>query len=204
LTHEARKIGLDFLQGLDDYIAANLDNLRWFDIFEIYFDFFGDMKKYKGSSGGFTGLSEYIIFRYIYHLFGGSFENVQISRDLFEFQSNDGVYRLGQNTPIQVESRKYYPDIIIYRHDVPIFVIEIKIYLTNGVQTLMGDIKKLNEIHEAYPTAKCLFINYTTISKNGKIYPKLLEETEFKEWLDFVILDKNEQNIKEHLKKYIL
>lgn len=204
MTHEARKIGLDFLQGLDDYLAENLDDLRWSDVFEIYFDFYSDMKKYKGNSNGFTGLSEYIIFRYIYHLLGGSFDSVQISRDLFEFQSSDDIYRLGQNTPIQVESRKYYPDIIIYRHDVPVFVVEIKIYLTNGVQTLMGDINKLNKIHETFPTAKCLFINYTTIPKNGKIYQRLLEETEFKEWLDFVILDKNEQNIKENLEKHII
>lgn len=203
MTHEARKIGLNFLQGIDDYLAENLDDLRWSDMFDIYFGFFRDLKKYKGSSGGFTGLSEYIIFRYIYHLLGGSFENVRISQDLFEFQSDDGVYRLGQNTPIQVESRRYYPDIIIYRNDIPVFVVEIKIYLTNGVQTLMGDINKLNEIHETYPTAKCLFINYTNIPKNGKIYPRLIEETEFKEWLDFVILDKNEQNIKENLEKYI-
>jgi len=203
MTQEARKIGLDFLQGLDDYIAENLDDLRWYDIFKIYFDFFGDMKLYKGNSSGFTGLSEYIIFRYFYHLLGGSFDTVQISRDLFEFQSDDGVYRLGQNTPIKTESRRCYPDIIVYRDNVPVFVVEIKIYLTSGVETMMGDINKLNEIHETYPSANCLFINYTPISKKGKIYERLLEETESKEWLNFVVLENNEENIKKSLEKLI-
>lgn len=204
MTQEARKIGIDFLESIDNYLAENLDNLCWSDIYDIYFDFFWDMKKYKGNSSGFTGFSEYLIFRYIYHLLGGSFDNVQITPHLFEFRSKDGVYRIGQNTPIKTKSHKYYPDIIIYRNDLPVFVAEIKLYLTNGIQTMLGDINKLNEIHESYPNAKCLFITYNLISESGKIYKSLLEETESNDWLDFVILDKNEQNIKEHLEKYII
>jgi len=140
---DARTICNNFLTDLDGFLHDNIDYLTCSDVHDIYSDFFRDLKDFKGNSSGFTGLSEYIIFRFILHLLGSSFVKVKKTDELYEFASKDGIYRIGQNTPLKTSSKRYYPDIIVYKKNLPILIIEIKIYLTNGITTLMEDLNKL-------------------------------------------------------------
>jgi hypothetical protein len=86
MNNEPRNIIKDFLKNLDLFIATNLDTLTCADVYNIYSDFFHDLKQFKGNSSGFTGLSEYTIFRIFYHLLGGNFEPKQITNDSLRFQ----------------------------------------------------------------------------------------------------------------------
>lgn len=198
MTFDGKDICRGFLDDLDVYLADNLDELTCSDIYDIYSDFFSYLKEFKSNSSGFTGLSEFLIFRIIYHLLGGSFKKVQISKDLIAFESDDGIYRIGQSIPV-IGSKKHYPDIVVYKNNLPFIVCEIKLYLTSGMQTLMTDINKLTDINRHYPGVMGLFISYNRIPESGKIYKKLIEEKNSKNWLNHLILAENHQPIKEYL-----
>jgi hypothetical protein len=59
-------MGEKFLKEIDHYLANNYQNLTCNDIHDMYFDFiFKVLKDFKGNSNGFTGLSEYLIFRFL-------------------------------------------------------------------------------------------------------------------------------------------
>lgn len=198
--NKARQICNNFLIGLDGFLKDNLDSLTCADVNNIYSDFYTDLKEYKGNSNGFTGLSEYLIFRFIYHLLGCSFKKEQISPMLYAFTSED--YKIGQNIPIIVNSARYYPDVLIYKNGNPVLIIEIKLYLTNGVKTLMGDINKLKKITSAYPGSKGLFISYNIIPEKGKIYKKLNDEINLNNQLNYLILAYNNELLKDELEMY--
>lgn len=200
----AREIGKNFLKEMDLFIANNLDALTCADIYNIYSNFYMDLKQFKGNSSGFTGLSEYLIFRIFYNLFGGNFKPYQITRDLYEFRSINNKIRISQNIPIVVGSRRYYPDILIYNDDMPLMAVEIKIYLTSGIKDLENDIHKLTEINKEYPNTKGLFISYNPISNNGKIYKKLQDENNSKDWFNYLILYENDNLIKKCLETMIV
>jgi hypothetical protein len=201
--NNAREICNNFLRDLDIFIANNLNSLTCADIYNIYSNFYQDLKQFKGNSSGFTGLSEYLIFRIFYHLLGGNFKPTQITHDLYDFRSINNKIRIGQNIPIIAGSKRYYPDVLIFKEDFPLMVVEIKLYLTYGMKTLENDIQKLAEINKEYPGTKGLFISYNTIPIKGKIYRKLLDEERSKDWLNYLILHDNNQSIKKILEKII-
>jgi len=63
-------IGKEFLADIDSYLRKNIYRLRCDDIYKSYFGFFDVLKEFKGNSNNFTGLFEYLIFRFLYHLLG--------------------------------------------------------------------------------------------------------------------------------------
>lgn len=203
MNKEPRNITQGFLKNLDLFIATNLGTLTCADVYGIYSNFYMDLKQFKGNSSGFTGLSEYTIFRIFYHLLGGNFELKQITNDLYDFRSPDGRFRIGQSTPIIAGPHKYYPDIQIFKDDSLLMICEIKLYLTYGIKTLENDIQKLDEINKEYPGTKGLFISYNPIPIKGKIYRKLLDEERSKDWFNYLILHDNNQSIKKILEKII-
>lgn len=200
---EVREICNTFLNDIDGFLETNLDTLTCADIYNIYSNFYMDLKNYKGNSSGFTGLSEYLIFRFFYHMLDVSFSPIQITPDLYEFKSSDGKYRIGQSIPIKIGNRKLYPDIVVYKNNALFLVAEIKLYLTSGIKDLKKDIQKLTEINNKYPGTKGIFISYNIIPLNGKIYKLLLDETDSKEWLDYIILAENRNPLKTSLEKLL-
>jgi hypothetical protein len=106
-----------FLEEIDYFIKENLRTLTCSQIYEFYFRFFYDLKDFKGNSNGFTGLSEYLIFRSIFHLLGGSFsrKNAFGSNWISEFEStDDNNICIGQSIPIRIDHKKIYPDITVH------------------------------------------------------------------------------------------
>lgn len=198
-----RKICNNFLTDLDTFLDDNKDNLTCSDVYNIYHYFYEDLKNYKGNANGFTGLSEYIIFRFILNMLGGSFNKKQETPYLYSFESKDKKYRIGENLPVIIKTKKYVPDITIYKDDIPVLVVEIKLYLTNGIKTLMGDINKLNAITSEYPNTQGLFVCYNKIPVKGKIYKRLIDETNSNNKLNYLILNENNQLFKNALRKYI-
>lgn len=179
-----------------------MSELTAYDIFTIYFDFFEDLKKFKGNSDGFMGLSEYLLFRYLYNYLGGSFKPVLL-KSVYIFESQEKNYMIGQNIPLYIDSKTFKPDIIVYKDNEPVLVIEIKIYLTNGMKSLERDINKLKHIHSQYNNATCLFICFCRISEKGKIYKFLMDEVKSNNWLNYLILEENKQNLKEFFEKIL-
>ncbi|MEO0101331.1 MAG: hypothetical protein ABIK84_02925 [candidate division WOR-3 bacterium] len=64
---------------LDNLIKENWRSFTCHQIASIYHDFLFDMQRglrgLRGTATNFTGLSEFLIFRFLYHQLGGSFES---------------------------------------------------------------------------------------------------------------------------------
>ena len=53
----------EVFQSLDKYLMDNIDNLTGKDITHLYFDFWNELKRWRSGSSGFTGYSEFLLFR---------------------------------------------------------------------------------------------------------------------------------------------
>ncbi len=197
---DTSNIGRKFLEEVDSYLKANCQNLTCADIHDIYFQFFNDLKEFKGNSNGFTGLSEYLIFRLLYHLLGGSFSQRQITPDLWEFVNNN--LRIGQSSRVTIGRKRYYPDIVIYNSNELIALIQIKVYFTNGLNELNREVKNLEEIKNSYNEMRALLVSFVGLSERGKILPRLMGIKEAVEWFDFVTLQGNTTLFREVLQNW--
>ena len=141
------KILDEFLQNFDDYIKQHVETITCGEIHKMYTDFFEKIKDYRGNSSGFTGFSELILFRVIYHIIGGNFiletRKYPESTGLKYFVSKNNKFSIGQNIGFSIGSkRKNYPDIVICDESDNIQnIIQIKVYLTNGKREMK---KRLN------------------------------------------------------------
>jgi hypothetical protein len=192
-------IGRCFLEGIDKFIKENLWTLTCSQIHKIYYDFFNDLKKFKGNSNGFTGLSEYLIFRSLYNLLGGSFDCEQISGSnwINEFKTTikNSIIRIGQSCPIVIYGKKMYPDITVYNADRLHAIAQIKIYLTNGAKELFNEIEKLKALRSQFGDMQALLIIYNDLPKISKIINALKKVQDSELWFHFTILEDNDDPI---------
>ena len=159
-------INRGYLEEMDKFIKKNYQTLRCSDVFDIYSQFRQSLKDFRGTSNGFTGLSEFLIFRFLYHQLGGSFKihDVTDSDELKEFvsESYDNL-RIGP-IPFKVGKRRIYPDISIYHSENLLSVIQIKVYLTRGTEEVDREIEILEELKIRYPKLQALLIIFEGLS----------------------------------------
>lgn len=189
IPHFGRKL----FEEIDQYISAQYRELTCDDIHRIYFQFFKDMKDFKGNSNGFTGLSEYLLFRSVFHLLGGSFEPRQITRDLYEFVSTaDEKICISQSTRVNelvTKGRRLYPDIAISYANNLLAVCQIKIYLTQGAHEIESELEKLDYLKSCYADLKALLVVFMAVSNKGKISAYLDTETsKRRQWFRYQFL----------------
>jgi hypothetical protein len=187
-------IGRRFLEEVDSYIKDNLRTLTCSQIRDFYYRFFDDLKDFKGNSNGFTGLSEYLIFRSLYHLLGGSFKRKKASGSnwIYEFESTiNNRIRIGQSIPVYIYGKKLYPDITVYNGDILKSVAQIKLYLTHGSKEVYDEMEKLKSLRAQFCDMRSLLIIYD-LSKGSKIINELKLLYDKESWFYFTILKGNE------------
>jgi hypothetical protein len=200
----ALKIGKRFLKELDGFLAANYPILKCRDIHQIYFTFWNDLKCFKGNSNGFTGLSEYLIFRFLYHQLGDSFKAEEFTHDTKEFVRND--LRLRQSIAVRVNENRYFPDITIYKGDKDnlIAVIQIKVYLTHTMKEVQKEMETFRSLRKiASRNFRALLIIYQTPGR-GKVMQELNKQKDENAWFDFLILGKNDELLAQKLRTSLL
>jgi len=189
-------INTTYLEEMGKFIAKSYQTLKCEDIFEIYSQFRRLLKDFRGTSSGFTGLSELLIFRFLYHQLGGSFKIHDVTDELKEFvsESYDNL-RIGQDIPIpfKVGKRRVYPDISIYHSENLLSVIEIKVYLTRGTKEVDREIEILQGLKTHYRKLQALLIIFEGLSTKGKIFGELEKQKNMKGWFDFLILKENKE-----------
>jgi len=198
---DGRSIGRAFLEEIDKYIEKNLNNLTCDDICKVYFDFFKDLKEFKGNSNGFTGLSEYLLFRFLYHLLGGSFSKTQTTRDLYEFFQPNSNIKIGQATRILVNTKRLYPDLAVWKDQELIAIGPIKIYLTKGTREIEEELKKLDHLQSHFGNLRALLIMFNRVPNAGKLAKYLEEESNRRQWFSYLFLHGNSQLLTEALGK---
>lgn len=181
-----------YLEEMDKFIKKNYQTLPCSDVFDIYSQFRQSLKEFRGTSSGFTGLSEFLIFRFLYHQLGGSFKVHDVTDELKEFVSESyNNLRIGP-IPFKVGKRRIYPDISIYHSENLLSVIQIKVYLTRGTKEVDREMEILEELKTHYPKLQALLIIFEA-STEGKIFRELEKQKNTKEWFNFLILKENKE-----------
>jgi len=196
-------MGKKFLQEIDDFLANNCRTLKCSDIHNIYSQFCLALKDFKGNAHGFTGLSEYLIFRFFYHLLGGSFKPVQITKERREFKSDKG-FRIGQNALVKAGGKRQYPDIVVYQNSELKAIVQVKIYITGGLKEIQREIATLKNLKCNHAALRALMIIFNELPKKGKCITKLTEErNQNSKWLNFLVLEKNNDVLSNELEGFL-
>jgi len=202
MSNDALNIGKNFLGDMDRFVRKSYITLKCNEIFNVYFGFSNAIKEFRGTSSGFTGLSELLIFRCLYHQLDGKFEKQSVTEYINEF--SNGNTRIGQNTPVTIGERRINPDITIYHpHNELIAVIQIKVYLTRGIKEAKKEIETLEELKNRYRKLRALLIIFYGLSEKGKIFRELEKQQETKEWFNFLILKEDNEPLMEKLQDYL-
>lgn len=192
---DPRGIGRRFLEDLDSHLKEVWPKLTCREVAEIYFGFFEDLKCFRGTSGGFTGLSELLIFRFLFHQLGGRFKPVKRTRDQWEFRAegDDGI-RLGQNLPVKGSGNRYRPDVVLFKGEELLAAIQVKTYLVSGRRTFQDELTKLEDLRARYRGLRALLVIFDRLPARGETERYLETEAEKAGWWDFLFLrDDNER-----------
>jgi len=185
---------------MDKFIAKKYQTLKCGDIFEIYFKFLEALQEFRGTSTGFTGLSELLIFRFLYHQLGGSFKTHDRTSDSKEFISESHTnFKIGQGISVNVDKRVIRPDISIFHAEDLIAVAPIKVYLTKGIKEIDREMEILEELKTRYPKLQALLIIFRGPSEKGETFRELAKQKNIKEWFNFLILEANKESLMKKL-----
>ena len=202
--HGPPRIARQFLQEADRYVRRNLRRITCADIWKMYNDLYLDLKEFQGSSNGFTGFSEYLIFRFLYHVMGGRFVRNRITWDLWEFASKtDRRIRIRHNAPVALNSAKNCrPDLVIYEGGRLTRCVQIKVYLTNGGKEVEHELKTLDVLKARHPQMRALLIIFGGLSKRGTVRPALEGDAKKRSgWFSYLVLQDNKELLCEALGK---
>ena len=204
---QGERIGRRFLESIDTLLKMNCNTLECNDIAEIYFKFFKTLKQFRGNSSGFTGLSEFLVFRTLYHTLGGRFKGPmekEMKRTWFirdNLKIGQGI-RTPFKTPFMIkdkERKSCEPDISIRCNDKLVGVIQIKITpLSSNVITT--ETKTLKKLKEENPELKALLLFLDDKSVYPTVRKNLKDFEEKNNWFSFIVLRGNKSKLLRELK----
>lgn len=194
---------IEYFKSLDSYIENNMREFTCSDICDIYSSMNKCLQEVKGNSNGFTGLSELIIFRYLLKYIGGVFtqQAVEGSETLKEF--SNGIYTVGQSCRIVLDGKRKYPDIMIKKNNEIISVIQIKVYVTNGVEEAKKEINDFKLFKSKYKNMKGFMIVFTEYGKESRIWKEFEEFSKQNTWFKSIMLGMNKNNFYNEIKEII-
>lgn len=199
-------IGRKFLTEMDAFLAANWHHLTCDDIYRFYDRFFNDLKDFKGNAYGFTGLSEYLVFRFLYHQLGGSFRRERITDELSNFVGKSKAWRIGQSIPVRVGDghRRCLPDIVLYQEDRLMMAIQVKLYAAmNEVRREAATFAELRAENPGDFRALLLIYSHS-LSGRGSVRQELARHKADNDWFDFVVLRGNHESLAKRLDASLL
>lgn len=144
---------------MDKHLSESVDKFSCNDIKEIYFSLFNNLKEYRSNSCGFTGFSEFLVFRLLYYKIREKFEPVKRgSKDTDPIKFVSENYEIGQNIKIKLGENKRFPDSYIKRNGKLISIIQIKIVIHGGKEQITREVETFRLFRESYPHIRGLFI----------------------------------------------
>ncbi len=174
--------GYHVFDKIDQYLNFNYDKLTTRDISNLYYGVFDAQKHLRGSSGGFTGFSEFLIFRLLVYTLEKDIKlnfKPEITKDsshtLTFTCDNKSKFKLTQGIDPHNDKIKIRPDILILKDEIPYSAAEIKVWLTERMTTALTAVERLRSIYEQNPKkCRCALFIFATVDNNKK----LLEELE--------------------------
>lgn len=204
------EIGQMFLKDLDDYIKRNWKTLLCSDLHRIYIGFFHELKRWRGNAHDFSGLSELLVFRFVLHQLGSGFkpfpENPterQLDTALFHFKTDAKAKVSVANSPRLVELGGIQPDIVFFTDGNIHSVIQIKVYITDGLNEVKREFETLERIQVLYPGSRALFLVYSRLGSGVRatVRPALEDLSTKHDWFGYLELAENDELLARELDK---
>lgn len=194
---KGQSIVTEFLKNLDKYLKDEFKQLQCRDVAKIYSTLFGELKRYRGTSTGFDGLTELIIFRFLIHQLGGNFKEIRIN-DLTS-QFSRGNLLLRQGLPIDEKRPPKKPDISLFKENKLAAVIEIKSHIKDErtYDVAVDILGKIREDHDV----RALLISFSPDNITKRCCKKMHDQRASNPWFDWVVLEKDERLLCEVLEK---
>lgn len=202
-NNDMPNFGAELLERTDDYLGKSWRSLTCANIHAMYFGLFNSLKEYKGNSHGFTGYSEYLLFRFFYHQIKEKFgdlngEPANNSKYAMRFvSSRNRNFWISQGIPTKIGVKRQNPDIAIGRSNQLLGVLQVKIYPVHGIKTLSDEIKKIEELKNQHNELYAAIIIFNKMSDKQKVTVQGLLEG--KDWLRVRTLDENHNFLREEM-----
>ncbi len=194
----AQSIVTNFLKDLDKYLEDHFKQLKCRDIGKIYSTLYDDLKHYRGTSTGFDGLTEFIIFRFLIHQLGGNFEEIPKTRLTSEFSRGNLLLRQGR--PIDKKRLDHSPDITLFKNENLVAVIEIKAHIKDE-RTYNEAMEIITEIKNVKNDIRALLIIFSPANITSKCWQKMHDQRASYPWFDWVVLEEDEGLLYEIVEK---
>lgn len=194
-TNTIPNLGSRFLESTDEYLKQNWKTLTCANMFDLYDELYRMLKRYKGNSHGFTGYSEYLLFRFLYHQVEEIFGPLKIepikgsqTASKFIFVKNPNLW-ISQSIPFKIGIKRQSPDLAIGYSKNILRVASVKIYLVNGIATLTEEIRKLETLKQYHPSLNASLIMFYNMPQKGE--PDTQVTLADRPWLRFLRLRNN-------------
>lgn len=199
-ANEFQKICQKWFQDIDKELCKNIKEFTCNDIKDFYVTLFRELKKWRSNSTCFTGFSELLVFRTLYHLIeqskGEKFNPFVDTKGFVRFESDN--YEIGQSVPITMRNGRYkYPDISVKQKNKLISVISIKISVPNNAY-IDNEIKTFEAFKFEYPEIKGLLIMFVKADLSEERKEKAITAG-----LETLVLQDNNTLICDVMRKFI-
>ncbi|MFJ5622937.1 hypothetical protein ACIQD3_09400 [Peribacillus loiseleuriae] len=173
-----------FFEDLDVYLEQNINTISCDELANLYFRFIAKIESYFANTRDFTGLTEFIIFRALHHLFSE--------------EINKGELELIANALVG----KRQPDIVLRYNNEFYTVISVKSNMDTGYSRITKDFNKTQELAEQYHNIKTLTISFDNKVTTGQI--KFMETKRSENpFYNFIFLRKNPMKFKDIAYTYV-
>lgn len=201
---EFHEICENWFKEIDNCLSKNLNQLTCNDIKDFYVTLFAELKNWRSNSTNFTGFSELLLFRTLYHLIESKGEQFKPKNPTYDpidrmvFKSDN--YEIGQGVPIptKVDGKKKLPDIYVKRNDKLISIISIKISVVDNA-TIDKEIETFNLFKLGNSEIKGLLIMFVKSDLSEEREEKLNKAG----WETKVLQENNKERICNVLGKFI-
>ncbi|WP_223593623.1 hypothetical protein [Neobacillus bataviensis] len=205
----------DAFNGMDKFLHNNLNTITCNKIFQIKKDFYDIVETLSGSTANLTGITELLVFRFLYHALGMTGNVIEKSVHNKHDSLSIGKRFIGSNGKIQE------PDIVIENHNVIKYLFSIKNLMStvnptnnekesplvqeliniNGVcTTAIQDIFRINNIrHGPNSKFKSITVIFSDVPKRHQKAIDLIHD-KFN-WHRFLILENNNNLFLDELKE---
>ena len=189
--------GADFLKAIDRHIATNYRTMSCSNLAAVFWDTFEAMKEETGTSGGFPGLTEYLLFRFVYHSMGARFE-----RELRTGATQGCLVFRDVAAPSMILSRCQRfklpsggatPDVTVSVNDKVVAAFEAKVYPTKGASGMKDEVEKLARLRRSRgaPDMRAMIVVFDSRETHPGVAALLDREARRRPWLASVWLRKD-------------
>lgn len=163
----------EFFYKIDAYIKKNLTTISGHELSENYAHLWSIVKLLRGTARGFDGFAEFLIFRFLLHIFGGDWELMR-EKSSFIYYFENNLYHIKLVPQYQISSDTRRVDIGILYYDELRRLIEISAYPPN-LNEFINNINFLTQIIQNYPETQVLGIIFLHLPPQGNNIVQLSE-----------------------------